>query len=67
MHRTVERSIILSEDVRKAAGAEGDCLVSVGRYMLRGVATPIELFTLYDPDAGAVIATDIEPPEGRKA
>jgi len=53
MHRTVERSIILSEDVRRAAGPAGDSLVSVGRYMLRGVATPIELFTLYQPEGSA--------------
>nr|WP_084789035.1 adenylate/guanylate cyclase domain-containing protein [Ruegeria sp. TM1040] len=50
MHRAVERSIILSEDVRDAAGADGADLVSVGRYMLRGVAEPIELFTLYQPE-----------------
>ncbi|MCG7628773.1 adenylate/guanylate cyclase domain-containing protein [Epibacterium sp. MM17-32] len=50
MHRTVERSIILSEDVRNAAGRDGEGLISVGRYMLRGVAEPVELFTLYQPE-----------------
>lgn len=48
MHRTVERPVILSEHVRRAAGREANCLVSVGRYMLRGVADPIELFTIWD-------------------
>ncbi|TNJ41114.1 adenylate/guanylate cyclase domain-containing protein [Phaeobacter sp. B1627] len=50
MHRTVERPIILSEDVRRAVGGDAENLVSVGRYMLRGVAAPIELFTLYIPE-----------------
>ncbi len=48
MHRTVERSVILSEHVRRAAGEVESDLVSVGRYMLRGVGEPIELFTLFD-------------------
>ncbi|KUP91849.1 adenylate/guanylate cyclase domain-containing protein [Tritonibacter horizontis] len=52
MHRTVERSIILSEDVRRAAGAERDNLISVGRYMLRGAAAPVELFTICPAETG---------------
>lgn len=51
MHRTVERSVILSEHVRRAAGEDGSSLVSVGRYMLRGVAEPIELFTIWTKEA----------------
>ena len=52
MHASVGQSIILSEEVRRAAnGGTGHDLVSVGRYMLRGVAAPVELFTIYEKAA----------------
>ncbi|KIC12403.1 guanylate cyclase [Leisingera sp. ANG-M1] len=52
MHRSVGQNIIMSEDVQKAAkGTEYD-LVSLGRYMLRGVAEPIELYTIYRGSCG---------------
>jgi adenylate cyclase len=48
MHRSVGQSIILSEAVRRAAQPTPHDLVSLGRYMLRGVSEPIELFTIYE-------------------
>ncbi len=52
MHASVGQSIIVSEHVRKAAnGSTGHDLVSVGRYMLRGVSEPVELFTIYEKAA----------------
>jgi adenylate cyclase len=48
MHRSVGRSIIVSESVKRHAGASGHDLVSLGRYMLRGVSEPQELFTIFD-------------------
>lgn len=52
MHASVGQSIIVSEHVRKAAnGNTGHDLVSVGRYMLRGVSEPVELFTIYEKAA----------------
>jgi adenylate cyclase len=47
MHRSVGQNLIFSQVVQNAVnGAEHD-MVSLGRYMLRGVATPMELFTIY--------------------
>ncbi|MBB3019191.1 adenylate cyclase [Microvirga lupini] len=47
--RSVERDVLVSSAFFSAASAgEQDCLVSVGRYALRGVSRPQELFTL-DP------------------
>lgn len=50
MHTSVGRNIIVSEDVQRVAGNSEHDLVSLGRYMLRGVSKPIELFTIYSPD-----------------
>ncbi|WP_293572991.1 adenylate/guanylate cyclase domain-containing protein [Phaeobacter sp.] len=50
LHASVGRSIIVSERVHSAAKPGTRDLVSLGRYMLRGVAEPVELFTLYEPD-----------------
>ena len=47
MHRSVGQSIIVSEHVQRAAHPSPHDLVSLGRYMLRGISTPIELFTIY--------------------
>jgi adenylate cyclase len=50
MHRSVGQNIIMSEDVKRAAQGTNHDLVSLGRYMLRGVAEPIELYTIYRGD-----------------
>ncbi|WP_093029061.1 adenylate/guanylate cyclase domain-containing protein [Ruegeria marina] len=52
LHRSVGRNIILSETVARTADEAGHDLVSLGRYMLRGVSEPQELFTIYE-GAGA--------------
>ncbi|TMV03764.1 adenylate/guanylate cyclase domain-containing protein [Ruegeria sediminis] len=49
MHRALDQRILISDDVARAAGSGGQDLVSLGRYMLRGVPEPKELFTLYSP------------------
>ncbi|WP_170561267.1 adenylate/guanylate cyclase domain-containing protein [Ruegeria atlantica] len=47
MHRSLGQRILISDDVARAAQPCASELVSVGRYMLRGVAEPKELFTVY--------------------
>lgn len=47
MHKALGQNIVISQSLRHAAGAERTDLVSLGRYMLRGVPEPQELFTLY--------------------
>ncbi len=47
MHRSLGQRILISDDVARAAQPDGQDLVSVGRYMLRGVPEPKELFTIY--------------------
>jgi adenylate cyclase len=49
MVRVVDQPAILSAAFRQAAGGLKDKAVSLGRYALRGVETPQELFTL-DPE-----------------
>jgi len=49
MHRSLGQRILLSDDVARAAQPCKHDLVSVGRYMLRGVAEPKELFTIHRP------------------
>ena len=49
----LERDVVLSADFAKAAGPHRDRLVSLGRYALRGVTTPRELFTFDAESAGA--------------
>jgi adenylate cyclase len=46
MSRTLEQDILFSSAFAEAAGAARQQLVSLGRYALRGVARPQELFTL---------------------
>ena len=46
----LEQKLIMSSTVAESAEAHRDQLVSLGRYMLRGVSEPQELFTLYRPD-----------------
>ncbi len=47
MHKSTGQRILLSDEVARAAQPCAHDLVSVGRYMLRGVAEPKELFTVY--------------------
>ena len=49
LDHSVGQSVILSEDVQRAGAGAGHDLVSLGRYMLRSVPEPIELFTIYEP------------------
>lgn len=51
MCRSLEQNVILSSSFAKLAGESRDRLVSLGRYALRGVARPQELFTI-DPERG---------------
>ncbi len=50
MCRTLDQDVLLSSAFAEAAGAGRGRLVSVGRYALRGVQRPQELYTL-DPEA----------------
>jgi adenylate cyclase len=52
MCRSVDQPLLASAAFADALGAARNRLVSVGRYALRGVGRPQELFTL-DPAAGA--------------
>lgn len=49
MCRSLDQDVLLSSAFAKAAGKSRSRLVSVGRYALRGVQRPQELYTL-DPD-----------------
>lgn len=49
MHRAVGQAVILSKAVQKLATPGRHDLVSLGRYMLRGVHEPCELFTIFEP------------------
>lgn len=48
MYRALGQSVILSGAVASHADGARHDVVSLGRYMLRGIAEPQELFTLYD-------------------
>jgi len=49
MHRSVGQNLIFSQVVREAVSDTKYDIVSLGRYMLRGVSEPFELFTIYRP------------------
>lgn len=51
MCRPLDRPLLISSAFAKAAGDCDGRLVSVGRYALRGVQKPQELFTLVPPDS----------------
>jgi adenylate cyclase len=53
LSRSIDQRIIVSSAFAGACGAKRDRLVSLGRYALRGVTRPQELFTL-DPEAHKV-------------
>jgi len=62
MSRSVERDVLLSSSFADALGPEiRSRMVSVGRYALRGVAQPQELFT---PEPGFEISQDKQPSRG---
>ncbi len=48
--RSLEQQVIVSSAFAPDAGTASDRLVSLGRYALKGVRRPEELFTL-DPDS----------------
>ena len=52
MCRSLDQDVLLSSGFAEAAGARRERLVSVGRYALRGVQRPQELYTL-DPETRA--------------
>jgi len=54
MHRAVGQNLIFSQDVQRALATSDHDVVSIGRYMLRGVEEPMELFTIYRPHAEIV-------------
>ncbi len=47
MHRTLGQDLIVSEHVLRHAPQADHDMVSLGRYMLRGVSEPQELYTIY--------------------
>lgn len=51
MHKSLGQRILVSDDVARAADPCEPELISVGRYMLRGVNEPKELFTVYNPNS----------------
>ena len=51
MCRSLDQDVLLSSAFAQAAGKSRSRLVSVGRYALRGVQRPQELYTL-DPGIG---------------
>jgi adenylate cyclase len=53
MCRSLDQDVLLSPTFAEAAGSNRRRLVSVGRYALRGVQRPQELYTL-DPEAAAM-------------
>ena len=64
--RPLERDVIISAAMAKSAVRERQRIVSMGRYVLRGVPEPQELFTLYQ---GALIRTHrdrVGGPSGRR-
>lgn len=59
MCRSLDQPILVSSSFAAACGDERRRLVSLGRYALRGVARPQELFTL-DPDAAGPSLSPVE-------
>jgi adenylate cyclase len=52
MCRALDQELIVSAAFAEAAGSAGERLVSLGRYVLRGVRRPQELFTLVPAEPG---------------
>ncbi len=51
--RTLDQDMIVSAAFAQAAGGSTSRIVSLGRYALRGVRQPQELFILAPPDSAA--------------
>lgn len=49
MHKAVGQDLILSQEIRDAAPETRHDIVSLGRYMLRGVSEPQTLYTIFLP------------------
>ncbi|MCC2110938.1 MAG: adenylate/guanylate cyclase domain-containing protein [Hyphomicrobiales bacterium] len=49
MCKSLEQDIVISAAVATSLGGNDDNLYSLGRYVLRGIPTPKELFTLHAP------------------
>src|SRR5918996_693602 len=64
MCRSLDQDVLLSYAFAEAAGPSRERLVSVGRYALRGVQRPQELYTL-DVEAGAPAAEDLKRARAR--
>ncbi|MEP4035373.1 adenylate/guanylate cyclase domain-containing protein [Pseudophaeobacter sp.] len=58
MHRSVGQNLIFSSVVQRAISSDAHDMVSLGRYMLRGVSEPIELYTIYRPNG---VISDLTP------
>jgi adenylate cyclase len=58
MSRSLDQDVIISSAFAEAATGRRDWLVSLGRYALRGVSRPQELFTL---DRTRILAGDRQP------
>lgn len=58
MHRSIGQNIIVSEKIFAASRSGRYDLVSLGRYMLRGISEPQELFTVYK---GASVEDQVDP------
>ncbi|WP_370400920.1 adenylate/guanylate cyclase domain-containing protein [Sulfitobacter sp. JB4-11] len=50
MHKSLGQPVIISQTVARDVTRQDCELISLGRYMLRGVETPQELFTIYAGD-----------------
>ncbi|WP_083100366.1 adenylate/guanylate cyclase domain-containing protein [Pseudophaeobacter leonis] len=59
MHRSVGQNLIFSQVMKDAVGGDDHDIVSLGRYMLRGVAAPMELFTIYR--SHGVVSSELQP------
>ncbi len=49
MHSALGQSVVISQPVARAVSDTVHDIVPFGRYMLRGVSAPQQLFTLYHP------------------
>ncbi len=50
MCRALDQELVISSAFAQAAKGSSDRVVSLGRYVLRGVRKPQELFTLVRPE-----------------
>ena len=60
MCRSLEQDLVISSAFAEAAGACTDRIVSLGRYALRGVSRPQELFTLAPKEPGLEAPAELQ-------